>query len=132
MQAEKTDLCCAEIYHECLYCGYRQSNALAERVRLRPDEFSRELDLILSWGHRQIELADLTSQYGQLTKKRAHALDAYSRAFATPKERPTLQELIAVLGQMVTNREQAVALGDKAAEKQLILCRTEAEKYKRK
>ena len=42
--------------NECLYCGYRQSNALAERVRLSLDEFDRELDLILSWGHRQIEL----------------------------------------------------------------------------
>ena len=42
--------------NECLYCGYRESNALAERVRLSLDEFSRELDLILSWGHRQIEL----------------------------------------------------------------------------
>jgi len=36
--------------NECLYCGYRQSNALAERVRLSLPEFSRELDLILSWG----------------------------------------------------------------------------------
>jgi len=42
--------------NDCLYCGYRQSNALAERVRLSLDEFRRELDLILSWGHRQIEL----------------------------------------------------------------------------
>ena len=42
--------------NECLYCGYRKSNALTDRVRLSLDEFSRELDLILSWGHRQIEL----------------------------------------------------------------------------
>jgi 2-iminoacetate synthase len=42
--------------NECLYCGYRKSNALAERVRLSLDEFDRELDLILAWGHRQIEL----------------------------------------------------------------------------
>ena len=42
--------------NECLYCGYRHSNALAERTRLSLDEFNRELDLILSWGHRQIEL----------------------------------------------------------------------------
>ena len=42
--------------NECLYCGYRKSNALAERTRLSTEEFSRELDLILSWGHRQIEL----------------------------------------------------------------------------
>ena len=42
--------------NECLYCGYRQSNSLAERVRLSEDEFTRELDLILSWGHRRIEL----------------------------------------------------------------------------
>jgi|SRR5271157_215829 len=42
--------------NDCLYCGYRKSNPLAERVRLGLDEFGRELDLILSWGHRQIEL----------------------------------------------------------------------------
>lgn len=42
--------------NECLYCGYRQSNALAERVRLTPEQFDRELELILSWGYRQIEL----------------------------------------------------------------------------
>jgi 2-iminoacetate synthase len=42
--------------NECLYCGYRQSNPIAERVRLGPEEFDKQLDLILSWGHRQIEL----------------------------------------------------------------------------
>jgi 2-iminoacetate synthase len=42
--------------NDCLYCGYRKSNALAERVRLSPEQYERELDLILSWGHRQIEL----------------------------------------------------------------------------
>jgi 2-iminoacetate synthase len=42
--------------NECLYCGYRQSNPLAERIRLSLEEFEKELDLILSWGHRQIEL----------------------------------------------------------------------------
>jgi 2-iminoacetate synthase len=42
--------------NDCLYCGYRRSNALAERVRLSRDHYERELDLILSWGYRQIEL----------------------------------------------------------------------------
>jgi 2-iminoacetate synthase ThiH len=42
--------------NDCLYCGYRKSNALAERVRLSLNEYERELDLILAWGHRQIEL----------------------------------------------------------------------------
>jgi 2-iminoacetate synthase len=42
--------------NDCLYCGYRKSNALAERVRLSVDHYERELDLILSWGYRQIEL----------------------------------------------------------------------------
>ena len=42
--------------NECLYCGYRQSNPIAERVRLGPEDFDKQLDLILSWGHRQIEL----------------------------------------------------------------------------
>ena len=42
--------------NECLYCGYRQSNPIAERVRLDLEDFNKQLDLILSWGHRQIEL----------------------------------------------------------------------------
>lgn len=42
--------------NDCLYCGYRKGNPLAERIRLGLDELGRELDLILSWGHRQIEL----------------------------------------------------------------------------
>jgi len=42
--------------NECLYCGYRQSNPIAERVRLGWADFDQQLDLILAWGHRQIEL----------------------------------------------------------------------------
>ncbi|MFB3921458.1 MAG: hemerythrin domain-containing protein [Terriglobia bacterium] len=42
--------------NDCLYCGYRKTNALAERVRLSPEVYEKELDLLLSWGHRQIEL----------------------------------------------------------------------------
>ncbi len=42
--------------NDCLYCGYRKTNPLAERVRLSLEHYERELDLILSWGHRQIEL----------------------------------------------------------------------------
>jgi 2-iminoacetate synthase len=69
--------------NECLYCGYRQSNALAERVRLGLDEFSRELDLILSWGHRQIELVlsddpefgpDVLARYVELTRQKLDGL----------------------------------------------------------
>jgi 2-iminoacetate synthase ThiH len=42
--------------NDCLYCGYRQGNALAERTRLDLDRLGRELDLLIAWGHRQIEL----------------------------------------------------------------------------
>jgi 2-iminoacetate synthase len=69
--------------NECLYCGYRHSNALAERVRLSLDEFNRELDLILSWGHRQIELVlsedpefgpDVLARYVELTRQKLDRL----------------------------------------------------------
>lgn len=65
--------------NECLYCGYRQSNPVAERVRLSLDEFGHELDLILSWGHRQIELVlsedpefgpDVVACYVELTRRK--------------------------------------------------------------
>lgn len=86
----------------------------------------------LEQGRQQIALTDVATQYGQLTKKRAKALDNYVNAFATPKERGALQELVAVLEQMVTNRDQAATLGDKAAPAQLIKCRAELDKYKKK
>ena len=69
--------------NECLYCGYRESNALAERVRLSLDEFGRELDLILSWGHRQIELVlsedpefgpEVVARYVELTRQKLDRL----------------------------------------------------------
>lgn len=69
--------------NDCLYCGYRKSNPLAERVRLSLEEYERELDLILSWGHRQIELVladdpelrpDQLPPYVELTRKRLAAL----------------------------------------------------------
>jgi len=65
--------------NECLYCGYRHSNALAERVRLSLEEFNRELDLILSWGHRQIELVlsedpefgpEVVARYVEMTRRK--------------------------------------------------------------
>jgi 2-iminoacetate synthase len=65
--------------NDCLYCGYRTSNALAERVRLSLDEYERELDLILSWGYRQIELvladdpdfpAEQLADYVSLTRRK--------------------------------------------------------------
>jgi len=65
--------------NECLYCGYRESNVLAERTRLSLEDFNRELDLILSWGHRQIELVlsedpqfgpDVVARCVELTRRR--------------------------------------------------------------
>jgi 2-iminoacetate synthase len=65
--------------NDCLYCGYRKSNALAERVHLTLDHYERELDLILSWGYRQIELvladdpdfqADELAEYVSLTRRK--------------------------------------------------------------
>lgn len=79
--------------NECLYCGYRQSNSLAERVRLSLDEYARELDLILSWGHRQIELVlsddpqigpDRLAAYVELTRRRLDSLGGGVIALCAP------------------------------------------------
>ena len=68
--------------NECLYCGYRQSNPLAERIRLSLEDFERQLDVILSWGHRQIELVlsddpefgpDELVRYVELTRRKLDA-----------------------------------------------------------
>jgi len=79
--------------NDCLYCGYRKSNPLAERVRLSLEDFERELDLILSWGHRQIELvlsedaelppARLVS-YVELTRKKLDRLGGGKVALCAP------------------------------------------------
>jgi 2-iminoacetate synthase len=79
--------------NECLYCGYRRSNALAERIRLGLEEFERELELILSWGHRQIELVLSDDPefgprelipYVELTRRKLRAVGGWAIALCSP------------------------------------------------
>ena len=79
--------------NECLYCGYRQSNPLAERIRLGVEDFERELDLILSWGHRQIELVlsddpdfgpEKVAKYVRLTRNKVDAAGGGVVALCSP------------------------------------------------
>jgi len=79
--------------NECLYCGYRHSNALTDRVRLSPSEFNQELDLILSWGHRQIELVlsedpefgpDVVARYVEMTRRRLDRLGGGTVGLCSP------------------------------------------------
>jgi len=79
--------------NECLYCGYRQSNSIAERVRLNPEEFEKQLDLILSWGHRQIELVlsddpefgpETVARYVAATRRKLDALGGGVVALCSP------------------------------------------------
>jgi 2-iminoacetate synthase len=79
--------------NECLYCGYRQSNPIAERVRLSPEDFERQLDLILSWGHRQIELVlsddpefgpETVARYVATTRRKLEALGGGVVALCSP------------------------------------------------
>ena len=79
--------------NECLYCGYRQSNSLAERVRLGVEDFETELDLILSWGHRQIELVlsddpdfgpQEVARYVKLTRNKLRAAGGGVVALCSP------------------------------------------------
>ena len=69
----------------------------------------------LELGHQQLELADKNSEYGQLKADHLKMKNDYSLIIDTAKRGAKLQDLIAVLGQMVTNRQQAVGLGDKTA-----------------
>ena len=79
--------------NECLYCGYRESNTLAERTRLTLDDFNRELDLILSWGHRQIELVlsedpefgpEVVARYVEVTRRRLEQVGGGTVALCSP------------------------------------------------
>jgi 2-iminoacetate synthase len=79
--------------NECLYCGYRQSNPIAERVRLSLEDFDKQLDLILSWGHRQIELVlsddpdfgpDRVARYVAATRRKLDSLGGGMVALCSP------------------------------------------------
>ena len=79
--------------NECLYCGYRHSNSIAERVRLNPEDFEKQLDLILSWGHRQIELVlsddpefgpETVARYVAATRRKLEALGGGVVALCSP------------------------------------------------
>jgi 2-iminoacetate synthase len=79
--------------NECLYCGYRQSNPIAERVRLSLEDFNKQLDLILSWGHRQIELVlsddpefgpDRVARYVATTRRKLDLLGGGMVALCSP------------------------------------------------
>jgi 2-iminoacetate synthase len=79
--------------NECLYCGYRHSNPIAERVRLNPKEFEKQLDLILAWGHRQIELVlsddpefgpQMVARYVATTRRKLEALGGGVVALCSP------------------------------------------------
>ncbi len=93
--------------NECLYCGYRQSNPLAERVRLRLAEFEAELDLILSWGHRQIELVlsddpefgpEKLAAYVELTRRKLEARGGGAVALCSPAYEREAYALLAAAG----------------------------------
>jgi 2-iminoacetate synthase len=79
--------------NECLYCGYRQSNPIAERVRLSQEDFDKQLDLILSWGHRQIELVlsddpefgpEMVARYIAVTRRKLDTLGGGLVALCSP------------------------------------------------
>jgi len=79
--------------NECLYCGYRKSNPIAERIRLSLEDLGRELDVILAWGHRQIELvlsedpglgpAEL-ARYVELTRRKLDGVGGGVIALCSP------------------------------------------------
>ncbi len=93
--------------NECLYCGYRQSNPLAERIRLGVEEFEAELDLILSWGHRQIELVlsddpdfgpKEVARYVKLTRNKLQAAGGGVIALCSPVYEQGAYSLLAEAG----------------------------------
>jgi len=79
--------------NECLYCGYRQSNPIAERIRLGLEDFEKQLDLILSWGYRQIELVlsddpefgpETVARYVAATRRKLEAVGGGVVALCSP------------------------------------------------
>jgi len=86
----------------------------------------------LARSRQEIQLAELNSNYREMTRKRAKLLDAYTRAYSSAQEKPALQALIAHLEQMRQNRRAAQELGDSGAATELSRLQAEIEKFRKR
>lgn len=84
----------------------------------------------LELSHQQLELADKNSEYGQRKADYLKMKNDYSLIIDSAKRGAKRQDLIAVLGQMVTNRQRAVELGDKTAATDIKWCQDEEKRWK--
>lgn len=82
--------------------------------------------------HQQIQLLQVDSEYRDMERRRVQLLDAYTKAFASAQERPTLMALIAHLEKMHANRVTAAQLGEPGAGAELLKWRSEIDKLKKR
>lgn len=86
----------------------------------------------LARSRQEIQVAELNTDYREMTRKRAKLLDAYTRGFGSAQEKPALQALIAHLEQMRQNRTAAQQLGDSAAATELSRLQAEIDKFRKR
>ena len=83
-------------------------------------------------GQRQaLRLAELDNQYREMDRQRRQLMDAYTRAFGTPRQRPEGEKLYIHLHQMNENRTEAQHLGSEQAAGQAAGLQKEMDRLQR-
>ena len=83
-------------------------------------------------GQRQaLRLAELDNQYREMDRQRRQLMDAYTRAFGTPRQRPAGEKLYIHLHQMNENRTEAQHLGSEQAAGQAAGLQKEMDRVQR-
>ena len=79
-----------------------------------------------------LHLAEVNSEYREMGRRRVQLLDAYTKVFGTPQERPALQALIAHLERMRENRQAASSLGSATAAAEVAQIEREIQKLRKR
>lgn len=86
----------------------------------------------LERDRQRAQLGEVNSEYREMGRRRVQLLDAYTKAFGTPQERPALQALIAHLRRMSENRRTASKLGSATAANEAAQIEREIDKLSRR
>lgn len=81
---------------------------------------------------QRVQLVQLNTEYKEMGQRRVQLLGAYTKAFGTTQERPALQELIAHLVRMRSNREEASKWGSTTAVNEAAQLEREIEKLRKR
>jgi hypothetical protein len=107
--------------------GSNQAEGQAADLQKQMDRVQRQI------GPVQVPrtLAELDNQYREMDRQRRQLMDAYTRAFGTPRQRPEGEKLYIHLHQMNENRTEAQHLGSEQAAGQAAGLQKEMDRLQR-